>query len=1477
MVRAQNFAGRFKSKAHQLNGNTFCGPVSFSAIDHRGKSQTVSTRNNSGPEALVRVHDKIEVVSVPGQSGSLNWHDCAQSLAFDELDARERLIETQSAGTCEWLLDSPDYLRWVDEHGLLLIRGKPGCGKSTLLKFVLSQQTKSVAPPGSLVLSFFFYASGTDLQSSTSGFFRSLLLQLLEKDEPSKSAFMEICRKFCRFEGSGKPRLKWNQFELEGYFQNLVLDCASRRKILIFVDALDECNDKDRDRLISSFHTLCQMNEGPNRPGIFVTCRPYPDGQIRADFQIRLEEESQNDIRTFIEQNLRLPDETPADADELKSTLLSKAKGLFLWLVLIIPQIHDMSGKGLSLRKIQSEILESSRELDSLYEGLLRKIENDELREASILFQWICFATRPLSLDELRIAMTVHLNGSKKSLREYEDAENYGSIPNEAKMKKRMIHLSRGLVDTTTNTNCNEGKAVVSFYHDTIRDFMLRKGLKYLDGRLRDPRSLAKGANVQLANKCLLYLSTDEIRIAFLKKDASPKREFHFLDYAARYWLSHAVTAERESLGEEILWPTETILDVWVKASRDLEHSLSKSATEGTSLMHIAAEYGLQELAKRIMCTRGQRRSTSLRHAQPSMRSAFQLGVKKPISMAAGKHESAMIGKIPLSHRQGQPKTKRGGGLRTMSTKMCGDGKGQVVSPGTVNSSITKDQGGLNMGYKQMEETGYAELVNAQNNNGDSPLHLAAEHGCIGMVAFLCRSGSKTGEPNHDHCTPLHKASQNGHLKVVEFLYMHGADADLHRTTKHDTTPFFAACNSGHIEVVKFLYEHGVDCDLHRTMKHGWTPFSAASNSGHLDVVKFLYEHGVNLHVPIGNGWTPFALASYSGHLDVVRFLYEHVADADLHIPTEYGWTPFSAACESGHLDVVRFLYNQGAVSDIHATIKDDRTLLSVASCSGHLDVVKFLYEHGADVDLHIPDKNGWTPFSAASCSGHLDVVKFLYEHGADVDLHIPKKGGWTPFALASYSGHLDVVRFLYEHGADADLHIPTEYGWTPFSAACESGHLDVVKYLYDQGAVSDIHTTTKDDRTPLSAASNAGHLDVVKFLYEHGADVDLHIPDKNGWIPFSAASDSGHLDVVRFLYEHGADVDLHIPNKNGWTPFLAASDSGHLDVVRFLYEHGADVDLHIPNKNGWIPFSAASDSGHLDVVRFLYEHGADVDLHIPTEYGWTPFSAACESGHLDVVRFLYEHGADADLHIPTEYGWTPFSAACGSGHLDVVRFLYEHGADADLHIPTEYGWTPFSAACESGHLEVVEFLCDHEASVEAQDICGRTSLFLASARGHMEVVQHLLSRGAMVDTNDRYGSTPLFAAVRNGHEKAFIFLRDLQGAYIRFEDGFGHTLLWWARKTGNTTLTEAVIQIAQVRGMQVSETDMAVEASSMSIGGSTQWCDICTRFFPDGSAYHQCSICQGSAFDICTECFEMGARCLDGSHELAFHEPTVL
>jgi nucleoside phosphorylase len=107
-----------------------------------------------------------------------------ESLEFDQFNARQKTIKLAHKKTRRWLLGREEYLDWLDvtkledHHGFLWIKGKPGTGKSTIMNFAHIEAKRKMK--GKIVISFFFNARGTDLEKSTIGMYRSLLLQLLQ-------------------------------------------------------------------------------------------------------------------------------------------------------------------------------------------------------------------------------------------------------------------------------------------------------------------------------------------------------------------------------------------------------------------------------------------------------------------------------------------------------------------------------------------------------------------------------------------------------------------------------------------------------------------------------------------------------------------------------------------------------------------------------------------------------------------------------------------------------------------------------------------------------------------------------------------------------------------------------------------------------------------------------------------------------------------------------------------------------------------------------------------------------------------------------------------------------------------------------------------------------------------------------------------------------------------------------------------------
>ncbi|KAJ9136895.1 Ankyrin repeat domain-containing protein 50 [Pleurostoma richardsiae] len=125
----------------------------------------------------------------PEKASRLNQEqrrELLDSLRFDQIDARRMTIKKAHAKTCGWLLKHPEYRNWLDpaklneHHGFLWIKGNPGTGKSTLMKFATANAHKAMKGIRT-VISFFFNARGRDLEKSTLGMYRSILLQLLEQ------------------------------------------------------------------------------------------------------------------------------------------------------------------------------------------------------------------------------------------------------------------------------------------------------------------------------------------------------------------------------------------------------------------------------------------------------------------------------------------------------------------------------------------------------------------------------------------------------------------------------------------------------------------------------------------------------------------------------------------------------------------------------------------------------------------------------------------------------------------------------------------------------------------------------------------------------------------------------------------------------------------------------------------------------------------------------------------------------------------------------------------------------------------------------------------------------------------------------------------------------------------------------------------------------------------------------------------------
>jgi len=217
-------------------------------------------------------------------------------------------------------------------------------------------------------------------------------------------------------------------------------------------------------------------------------------------------------------------------------------------------------------------------------------------------------------------------------------------------------------------------------------------------------------------------------------------------------------------------------------------------------------------------------------------------------------------------------------------------------------------------------------------------LHHAARVGAITIVKSLLDRGVNMNGGNNDGKTPLYVAAASGQRQVVEFLLDRGADPDSRNHYQLDRVESLGGDWQFHHQanIFEYIWYYSTLASIRN--RHGLTPLFGAALNGHREIVELLLARGATVNVRNPDGTTPIHYASQKGHFPVVRLLLDHGADSNSN--NKDGFTPLHEAAAFGHHEIAELLLAHGAVMK---PSQNRRTLLWYAMDRNHPEVVKLL------------------------------------------------------------------------------------------------------------------------------------------------------------------------------------------------------------------------------------------------------------------------------------------------------------------------------------------------------------------------------------------------------------------------------------------------------------------------------------------------------------------------------------------------------
>ena len=598
--------------------------------------------------------------------------------------------------------------------------------------------------------------------------------------------------------------------------------------------------------------------------------------------------------------------------------------------------------------------------------------------------------------------------------------------------------------------------------------------------------------------------------------------------------------------------------------------------------------------------------------------------------------------------------------------------------------------------------------IDAQDEAGRMPLHLAAIHSSPATIKVLLKAGSQIEGLGYYGGTPLLDAADWGTAKNVKVLIEAGADTEASRF--EGSTALHGAASRETPEYIGLLLEAGADIEVRND--NGHTPLHVAAEGGTPNNISVLLEAGADITArELGNSSrTALHIAACYGTPEHIKALLD--AAADIEGLDDDGRTALHSAASGPPV--------------VHGDSREEERYVVVSGRSP--DSIKALLNAGADIESR--DEHGKTPLHCAAASRSSESINVLLRAGADIE--------------ARFASPSDIVNKSREAGVDISSGQLNGWTSTALHSAARNGSSENIQVLLDAGA--DMSASTFDGWSVLhhAAANRTSGKGNIGTLLDAGADIEAR--DRKGKTALHvAASNRITANVVALL---DAGIDVNAVDDSGSTALHLASE---VDIRRNVMMH-LGVMAEMETEAGELiegvgpSVSEAARDRFQDNIKTLSKVLVDAgaDIEVQAKYGWTALHYAAAYGSPSNIEALIKLGADTETQ--TEKGWIslpgpafPFSKSFPGSIEALVEALNQANIeieDGKLLSPRwkveprfKRGWTALHMAASVGTPENVQALFRAGASVNAKGHGGLLARHLSAINPRLVNMHGLWAR----------------------------------------------------------------------------------------------------------------------------------------------------